>query len=57
MTLEEFYNTTDQHDRWEIDGDCRLCRRWKHCNKFCKIHKEKMAIALEELRKENSTKS
>lgn len=56
MTLEEFYNTTSNHDRWAIDGDCRLCRRWKHCNKFCKKHKEKLAIALEELRKEGNIK-
>lgn len=24
-------------DRWEIDGDCELCRRQSYCSKPCKM--------------------
>lgn len=27
-------------EQWLFGGDCKLCRRAKHCSKPCKIHRE-----------------
>ena len=26
-------------DQWKLEGNCGLCRRVKHCNKPCAVHK------------------